>query len=66
MDVLGHDHVTDEGEAVPVADFAKHLHEDIPGANRAEQRQASIAGEGNEMQMAAPVVANEFVGHERK
>ena len=41
----------------------KNLNESILGANRAQQGQASIASEGNEMEMAASVVANEFVGH---
>ena len=37
-----------------------------PSANRAQQRKTSIVSEGDEMQMAAPVVANDFVGHGKK
>ncbi len=62
--MLRHDDVTHKREAVAVAYLAQHLHEDISGANRARQREAPIAGESNEMQMAASIVANEFVGHE--
>jgi hypothetical protein len=63
MDMLRHDDVTDEGEAVTIADFAKHMDENIPCSNRTQKRPAPIASERNEMQMAAPVVANEFVSH---
>jgi hypothetical protein len=65
MNVLGHD-VTHQGEAVTVAHFAKNMYKSISGANRAQKRQAPIAGEGNEMQMTASVAANEVVGHGRQ
>ena len=63
MDVLRHDDITRQGEAVAVAHLAKNMDESISGANRAQKRQASIAGERNEMQMALSVAANKFVGH---
>ncbi len=63
MDVLWHGDVTHQGESVAVAQLAKNLDENISGANGAQKRQAPIAGERNEMQMAASIVANEFVKH---
>ena len=61
-----HDDATYKGEAVALTHLAENLNEDISGANRAQQGQASIAGERNEVQMAASVVANEFAGHGRR
>jgi hypothetical protein len=66
VDVLGHDDVAHQRETVTVAHVAKNLDKDISGVNRTQQRYASIAGEGNEMQMAATVVANKLVGHGRQ
>jgi len=66
MDVLGHDHVAHQRESIAVARFAENPDERVPGANRAQKRQAPIAGEGDEMQMAAPVMTNEFMGHGTK
>jgi hypothetical protein len=63
MNVLGHDDITHQGEAVAIAHFAKNMYKSISGANRAQKRQAPIAGEGHEMQMTASVAANEVVGH---
>ena len=63
MDVLRHDNVTHQGEPIAVPNPAENLNKDMRGANRGQQRQAPIAGERNEMQMAASVVANQFVGH---
>ncbi len=65
-DVLGHDNVTHVGKPLAVPQFAKNLDENISGANRAQQGQVSITSENDEMQMAASVVANEFVGHDGK
>ena len=35
----------------------------ISGAHRPEQRKASITGKRDEMEMAVPLVANDFVGY---
>lgn len=61
--MLGHDHVTHQRESVAVARFAENLNEGVSSSNGAQKRQPPIASESDEMQMAAPVVANEFVGH---
>jgi len=66
VDVLWHDDVTYKGEPVAVAHLTEDLDETISGSNRAQRGQASIASERNEMQMAAPVVANKFMGHGTK
>ena len=42
--------------------FSENLDEKISGANGAQQGQAAIARERNEMRMTASVVTNEFVG----
>ena len=66
MNVLRHNHVAHQREAVVIARLAENLRENISGAHRAEQRQTSIASERDEMKMPASVVANEFVCHGRK
>ena len=45
------------------AHIRKNPDKRICGAHRPEQRKASITGKRDEMEMAVPVVANEFVGH---
>lgn len=64
MDVLGHDDIAHQEESVAVAHRPEHLDENISGANRAQEGHASITREGNEMEVAAPVVANELDSHE--
>jgi hypothetical protein len=62
--MFGHDHVTYQRESVAVARLTENLNKGVSSANGAQKRQPPKASEGDEMQMAAPVVANEFVGHE--
>ena len=64
--VIGHNYIAHQREPVAVARLAENLDEGDSGANRAQKRQASIAGEGDEMQMAARVETNEFVSHGTK
>jgi hypothetical protein len=66
MEMLRHDDVAHQGEPVPVAHLPQSVDENASGANRAQQGQASVTSERIEMQMAASVVANEFVGHGRE
>ena len=56
-------HPPHKGESVAVARFAENLDKRISSANGAQKRQAPIASEGDEMKMAASVMANEFVSH---
>jgi hypothetical protein len=58
-----HDDVAHQGETVAITHLAMNRDESISGANRPQKGQTSIASEGNEMQMAASIVANEFIGH---
>jgi hypothetical protein len=66
VDVLRHDDIAHEGESIVVAGLAKNLDKGVSSANRAQQRQASIASEGDKVQMAASIMADEFVGHGKK
>ena len=49
VDMLRHDNIADQGEAVQVAHFIQNLDKDISSANRAQERQAPIASERDEM-----------------
>ena len=60
MDVLRHDDVAHQGEAVAVTRLTENMDENISGANRAQQGQASVTSKRNEMQTTASIVANEF------
>ena len=62
MGVLLHDHVADQRKIKQVAHLTENLHEEILGANRAQKRQAAVKTECDEIKMAAPTAANEFVG----
>jgi hypothetical protein len=55
--------VTHQGEAVAVPYLAKNMDKDISGANRTQKRQASVASEGDEVQLVLPAAANKSVGH---
>jgi hypothetical protein len=63
VNVIGHNDIAHQRETVAIARLAENLDENISGANGAQQRQASIASEGDEMKMPVPVVANEFADH---
>src|SRR5712671_7149830 len=52
MNMLGHDHITDEAEVVPRADLVQNFHKMVTSPRRAEQRTPPIATEGNEMKIA--------------
>lgn len=58
-----HDDIAHQAEAVPVPHLTENLDEDISDANGTQKGQAPVTSEGNEMQMAASVVAKEFMGH---
>ena len=65
VDMLRHDDVTHQGEPVTVAHFVKNMDESISSANRAQQRQASVTTEGDEMQMVLSVPALQSFGQRR-
>ena len=66
MNVLGHDDVAHKGESVAVACFAQDLDKRVSSANGAQEWKTPISSEGDEMEMAASVMANEFVSHGKK
>ena len=66
MNVLGHDDVGHERKSVAVARLAKKLYKRISSANRAQQWKPPIASECDEVKVAAPELANEFVSHGEK
>ena len=65
MNMLGHDHITDELEVVPRADLVQNFHKLVTSPRRAEQRTTTIATEGNEMKIAAPIETLQTVAHKQ-
>src|SRR5882762_9283308 len=65
MNMLRHDHITDELEVMPRADLVQNFHKLVTRPRRAEQRTPPIATEGNEMKIAAPVETLQTVAHEQ-
>src|SRR6266403_4772939 len=65
MNMLGHDYITDELEVMPRADLVQNFHKLVTSPRRAEQRTATIATEGNEMKIAAPIEALQTVAHKQ-
>lgn len=63
VNVFGHDDVARQLELVAIAHFAEDFDESISGPHRGEQRQASIATAGDEMQVLEPVSAAQSFGH---
>ena len=62
VDVFRHSDVAYQREAIAIAHLVQIRDENIPGANRAQQRQASLTTECDEMEMPAPGVPKQFVG----
>jgi hypothetical protein len=58
MDVLRHDHVADQAEGVPCADFVQDLGETVAGFNGVQQWSASNTTERDEVKVALPVSAD--------
>src|SRR5258705_9228602 len=63
MNMLGHDYITDELEVMPRADLVQNFHKLVTSPRRAEQRTTTIATEGNEMKIAAPIETLQTVAH---
>ena len=57
-----HSDVAYQREAIAIAHLVQIRDENLPGANRAQQRQASLTTECDEMEMPAPGVPKQFVG----
>jgi hypothetical protein len=63
VNVIGHDNVTRESEAVAVAHLAQNLHKQISGVGRGKQRQPSVATASDEVQVAQSVAAVQSLRH---
>ena len=55
MNMLRHDYIPDELDVMPRADLVQNFHKLVTRPRRAEQRTTTIATEGNEMKIAAPI-----------
>jgi hypothetical protein len=66
MDRVGHDDNSHQREFITVERFAKNAEENIPGMNRAQQREPSVAGGRNEMQMPAAIASSQLGGDKVK
>src|SRR5437879_251790 len=65
MNMLRHDYITGELDVMPRADLVQNFHKLVTRTRRAEQRTTTIATEGNEMKIAAPIEALQTVAHKQ-
>src|SRR6267143_3337006 len=63
MNVVGHDHISDQQEFVAFTNFSQGLDEDVARSRRVEQRQPPITTEREEMQMAPSIVSLQTFWH---
>jgi hypothetical protein len=66
MNVLGHDHVAENGKAVFAARLLEKLQEQIAALGPVQERDAMIATAGDEVQLSGVIVALEASGHGRR
>ena len=66
VEMLRHDDVTDESEAVASANFLEDLHGKIPGASGGQKRPSLVTAKGDEVKIAASGEALEILGHRRE
>jgi hypothetical protein len=65
VQMLGHDHVPDDHQAIPPVHLLQHFEEEIAIRRLLQQRQPVIATGGDEVEISGAVVATKFVGHPR-
>ena len=63
MNVVGHDHISDQQEFVAFTNFPQGLDEDVARSRRVEQRQPPITTEREEMKMAPSIVSLQTFRH---
>lgn len=63
MDVLGHDHVSEERKAVAVADLTQDFEEDVAAAFGSEERQTMVTTAGDEVQVTQAIAPFKAVFH---
>src|SRR5216684_2014166 len=66
VNVLGHDHVTDDHELIARAHLLQHSEQQVATVRRAEQRLLPITTTSDEMQVSSGVEAFQFPGHDRR
>ncbi len=66
VNVLGHDHVTDDHELIARAHLLQHSEQQVATVRRAEQRLLPITTTSDEMQVSSAVEAFQFPGHDRR
>jgi len=64
MNVLGHDHVAYDHEAVTLPDFFEHSEEQVAPLRACQPRLTMITTAGDEVQFLGAVVAPGMVGHQ--
>src|SRR5689334_11791035 len=63
--VIGHDHVSNQQEFVPLTNLAESLHEEISRSCCAEQRQPPITTEREEVQISPSMEAFQTFRHDK-
>jgi hypothetical protein len=66
MKVLGHDHISQNGEAVAAAHLFQHIKEEVAAGRHAEKGAAAIAASSDKVQIAAAIVVRWVSGHRRR
>jgi hypothetical protein len=61
--MLRHDHVTDDDEAVAFARLLQNRKEAVASPGGIQQRQSSVAGTSDEVQVVRPLAAMQTAGH---
>jgi hypothetical protein len=65
MDMLGHDDIADDHEAVTLASLFENVKEGIATARVAQKRQSPVAGTGDKVQVMSAVGAMQSAGHDK-
>jgi hypothetical protein len=66
MDVLRHDDVSQNDEAIAAAHFLQHVQEEIASVRGAEKGLATIATGGDKVQIAGAVVTLKVSRHDKE
>jgi len=66
MHVFGHHHIADQPEPVFLSSLVENADEGVARSRRTQERQPSVATEGNERQVALSVDSLEAFGHDEK
>ena len=64
--MLGHDNVSEKSEIVPFTDFVQKFQEQMRALSGAQEREAAITTERNEMQVTEAIEAFEEALHSRE